>query len=428
MFRSVFSSGLLAIALHAGAQSYVHQVVVLNEGYFDFVNQTQVVPVTLGTYAPSTGTYQNVATIAGPRFASDVLVHEAGIYVAADDRILRYDQDDFSQLAMAEVSGVRKLAVWNDLLLLTRGELGGLPHYFEVRDLHTLAFVDAITPADGLPYSAEDVLVVDDKAYLAVGNAFEWSDLQGHVGIVDLTTMSYTGQVDLGPDGRNPEKLMLHGGDIIAFNNKDFSASSISRVDPVNSTLAYTMDVTVNSSCAASARVDSNGLVYFLEYAQNELARFDPSTGAVVDTLAGSPAVYGLIEDPINGVLYGTTTDYFSTGDLHVMDLAGQVLSTVAVGVAAGNLALDIRSSTGVQQAAAHAFRILPNPAIDSIELQGLANEGAQRVAVTDGLGRVVLERSFAAGERVVLNVAGLRAGLYKVRVNEGAAQRFTKL
>ena len=50
------------------------------------------------------------------------------------------DADTYEQLAMAEVAGVRKLAVWNDLLLITRGELGGLPHYFEARDRNVSTF------------------------------------------------------------------------------------------------------------------------------------------------------------------------------------------------------------------------------------------------------------------------------------------------
>ena len=135
MYRSILSTGLLAIALHVSAQPTVHQVVVLNEGYFDYFNGGgQLVPVSLGSYDPATGGYQNMVTITGPRFGSDVLVDGGSIYVAADDRVLRYDADTYVQTGEAMVLGVRKLAIWNDQLLMTRGEIGGLPHYFEVRD------------------------------------------------------------------------------------------------------------------------------------------------------------------------------------------------------------------------------------------------------------------------------------------------------
>jgi hypothetical protein len=428
MFRSILSAGLLAMALQVGAQSYVHQVLVLNEGYFDYFDtQEQLVPVTLGSYDPATGTYQTVATLEGPRFGTDVLVHDGSIYVAADDRIYRFDLETHAQVAVAEVVGVRKLAVWNDLLLLTRGELGGLPHYFEARDINSLVFLDAITPADGLPFSAEDVLVVGDLAYLAVSNAFEWGNLQGRVGIVDLPSMTYGAEVDLGPDGLNPEKLMLHQGDIIAFNNKDFTGSSISRVSTATQGLAYTTNVSVNSGCAASLKVEANDQVYFLEYAQGELARFDLATGAVSDTLPGSPDIYGLIEDPINGVLYATTTDYFSMGDLHVLDLDGNILSTVAVGVAPGNMALDVRASTGITSATKATFGLYPNPAMERITFSGELPEGAVAIRIMDATGRLVHEEVRALAPGSSLAVDALRPGLYTLQLNGDRPVRFTK-
>ncbi|MFN6177575.1 MAG: T9SS type A sorting domain-containing protein [Flavobacteriales bacterium] len=427
MYRSVLSAGLMAIALLVGAQSTVHQVVVLNEGYYDYFNgQGQLVPVTLGSYDPSTGVYQTVATITGPRFGSDVLVDGSDIYVAADDRVVRFDADTYQQTGEVFIQGVRKLAIWNDQLLITRGELGGLPHYFEVRDRNSLDLIYAITPADGLEHAAEDVLVVGDKAYLAVGNAFEWGNFVGRVGVVDLQAGTYGNEVDLGPDGTNPEKLMLHEGDIITFNNTDFSHSSISRVNVAAGTIAYTTNVSANSSCAASAKVGANGRVYYMEYAQNELARFDLSSGAVADTLAGSPAVYGLIEDPVNGVLYATTTDFFSTGDLHVMDLEGNVLSTVAVGVSPGNLALDIRLSTSVNMVERPVLGLFPNPANETVALSGVP-QGAQ-VHVFDSMGRTVLERSSVNVEGVVrLDITTLRNGVYTVEVQGMGTLRFTK-
>ncbi len=53
----------MAVGLAASAQQYVHQVVVLSEGYFDFGTQTQVMPVTLYSYDPAQGTTQPVALL-----------------------------------------------------------------------------------------------------------------------------------------------------------------------------------------------------------------------------------------------------------------------------------------------------------------------------------------------------------------------------
>jgi len=426
MFRSLLSAGMLALALQGSAQSYVHQVVVLNEGYFDyFGTQEQVVPVTIGSYDPATAAYQTVVTLTGPRFGSDVLVDGGDVFVAADDRVLRFSADGFAQLGEVAVSGVRKLAVWNDQLLLTRGEVGGLSHYFEARDRNTLELLYTIGPDEGLPYSAEDVVVLEDKAYLAVNNAFDWANVIGRVGVVDLLSGIYTAEVDLGPDGTNPEKIMVKDGALFVFNNKDFSGSSISKVDPDGAVLAYTTNVATNSGCAASVMAD--GRIYYMEYEQAELARFDVASGQVLDTLVGSPDVYGLTHDPINAVLYATTTDFFSSGDLHVLNLEGQILSTIAVGVAPGNLALDIRSVTGVNEVASNSFAVFPNPANERITLRGQLPEGPVAITVQDALGRTVLADTRALGVQADLDITGLTSGFYTVRLNGGTAVRFTK-
>ena len=45
------------------AQNYVHQVLILNEGYFDYTVNQSVVPPTIGSYDPVTQIYTTVDTI-----------------------------------------------------------------------------------------------------------------------------------------------------------------------------------------------------------------------------------------------------------------------------------------------------------------------------------------------------------------------------
>lgn len=422
MYRSSFTAALFAASALLQAQQ-VHQVFVLSEGYYDyFGGGGQLIPVTLGSYDPAAGTYQTVATITGPRFGSDVLVDGASVYVAADDRVLRFDADSYQQTGAALVAGVRKLAVWGDALLITRGELGGLPHYFEARDKNTLELLWTIDPADGLTMSAEDVIVLGGKAYLAVNNAFDWSNLAGRVGVVDLATGAYENEIDLGPDGLNPEKLFVHQGEVLAFSNTDFSHSSISRVGADE--VEYTVTVSSNSGCGASELVGAEEQVYFLEYAQNELVRFDVASASVGDTLSGSPAVYGLLADPFNPVLYATTTDFVSAGDFHVLALDGSVLSTVPAAVASGHLALDIRLSTGVEQMTHASIAVFPNPADELVSIS-LPPSGGD-VEVLDATGSVV-ERQRAGSGLLRLSLSGYPAGLYMVRSEGMAPARFTK-
>src|SRR3954465_11424983 len=97
---------LLVLALPGGAQvcfaqNYVHRVIILNEGHYDYVNSVQTVPVTLGVYNPATGIYNQVAVINNARFASNVITDGNSIYAAADSFLIRYDINTYQVLATA---------------------------------------------------------------------------------------------------------------------------------------------------------------------------------------------------------------------------------------------------------------------------------------------------------------------------------------
>ena len=422
MYRTLTTASLLAAVLTLNAQITVHQVLVLNEGYYNMGTQTQEVPVSLGSYDPVAGTYQTIATIADARFGTHVAVDNGVVYVAADSFLLKYDADNYQLLDQTVVHGIRQFAISNDKIVCAQGEVGGLPHYVEVLDKATLDLLYSIDNAT-LPYSCQDVEIADGKAYIAVNNGFDWGNAVGLVGVLDLATDSWTGTIDLGPEGKNPENLMITADAVYAFNNKDFSGSSISKIGRSSGTLTYTNNVAVNSGCAASALADGN--IYFLEYAQSQLARFNLGNDEVLDTLAGSPFVYGLLDDPINSIMYATTTDFLTTGDLHVMGYDGVVLNTVAVGVAPGRLALDLRSTSGIAESSEVQGSVFPNPATQLISIR-LPQMGA--FTIVDGTGRTLRADRTAAGVTTAsMNVESLSTGIYSVLQNGMLVARFTK-
>lgn len=414
----------LAIALRASAQLYTHQVFVLNEGYFDMATQTQVQPVTLGSYDPATAVYTTVATVPEARFGSHVAVDNGVVYVSADQRLLAYDANTYALLDEAAVPGIRRFAFGPGVIVITRGELGGLSHYCEVRDKTTLDLLYSVDISQ-LPYSCEGVTVVGSKAYLAVNNSFDWAALVGYIGILDLATATFEGLVDLGPEGLNPEHLMVKDGSVYSLNNTDFTHASISKLAVAGGALDYTVNVASSSGCGSSALVEDR--IYFMEYAQGKLNRFDLSLGAVLDTLQDSPATYGLLEDPHSGVIYGTTTDFFSGGDLHVMDMLGNVLSTVAVGVSPGHLALDERASTGLAECTATSISAFPLPATDLLNVVLADGNVPAGLQVLDLSGRTTTATARRVATGFQVDVAGLPAGVYVVRLADGRSLRFTK-
>ena len=423
MYRSLLSSTVLALGLSASAQQYVHQVLVLSEGYFDFGTQTQVTPVTLYSYDPAVNSIQSVAVIDGARFGTHVQVNGPNIYVAADSFLLKYDADTYALLDQEIITGIRRFDFWNDKIVLSRGEVGGLPHYLEVRDKNTFDLDHIVAPADGLEYSGEDVVVVGDKAYFAVNNGFDLGNAVGFLGMLDMVNQTYA-QIDLGPDGINPENIMVDGNRLWTFNNKDFNSSSLSRVDIANSTLDLTENVAVGSGCAASELAEEK--VYFMEYAVGQVARYDVNAENVLDTLSGTTAIYGLLNDPINHILYSTTTDFFSTGELFSMSYGGIMNSIGSVGPNPGKLALDVRIAQGVRDNDKGLLVLSPNPATDMLHLASRIPISGD-VRVVDAAGRVVLSARGIGAQQVQLDVAALAPGQYTVLL-ETMAQRFTKL
>ena len=81
------------------AQNYVNQVIILNEGYYDYQTGAILEPVTIGSYNPTTQQYQVVDTLENMRFASDLVIDGNFYYVAADAKIYKMDLNTHQEIA-----------------------------------------------------------------------------------------------------------------------------------------------------------------------------------------------------------------------------------------------------------------------------------------------------------------------------------------
>ena len=60
--------------------TYLNQVLLLNEGCYDYYEQEILEPVTVGVYNPDTNTYNTIIEISGARFASDLIIDQDAYY------------------------------------------------------------------------------------------------------------------------------------------------------------------------------------------------------------------------------------------------------------------------------------------------------------------------------------------------------------
>ena len=334
------------------AQDYVHQVLVLNEGYFDYTTNQSIIPPTIGSYDPATEIYTTVDTILGARFASDMIIGGDHVYVAADNMLYKYNKDDMSLTCSQSVSGIRNLAVWNDKIIVTRGDYDNTTFmpilfnsYLQVFNTLDLSFYMELDTVSGPKWSTQNMIIDGDILYVAINNGFEWGNEKGLIGIFDMNSMIYLNEIDLGPDGKNPDNMVFDGINIYTVNNKDFTGSSISKVDVFSGSSITTNISTGYAGCGTSCF--RAGKIYYQISGDTELHEWDP----VLIPSSGSPLgfsqnFYELATDEVNDYLYTSSTDWSTYGTINIYDSNNMSVGSFSCGISPGTIVFDVRSTT----------------------------------------------------------------------------------
>ena len=337
------------------AQEYVHQVIVLNEGYFDYTLNQAVEPPTIGVYNPSTQSYIDIDTLYSARFASDLVIYGDYFYVAADNMLYKYDKNSYNLLGTQQVDGIRNIAVWNDKIIVSRGDYDNITfmpilfdsylHLYNVSDLSLYSHIDTV---NGPKWATQNLIIYNDKLYVAINNAYEWGNEKGIIGILDLNTLSYINEIDLGLNGVNPDNMMKSGDHIYTINNKDWSGSSISQLSLLNNSVS-TIDLAgAPTGCGTSCLRD--GKINYQISGDSILNEWDisllPSNGT---PLSISQNFYDLSYDPVNNLLYASITDYATYGAINIYNDNNDFVDSFICGVSPGNIVFDIRNvPTGI--------------------------------------------------------------------------------
>ena len=415
--KQLFTSVLLLISAFAFSQNYLHKVLVLNEGYFDYQTNQIIDPVTIGSYDPSTQIYSVVSTLNGMRFGSDLIIDGDFYYVAADTKIFKMDLNTHQELASVVCPGVRNLGIYQNKLVATRGEyLTSYDSYLHIYDANTLSLIQAIDTISGPKWASQNIVIDGSIAYIAINNGYEWGNEKGLIGKLNLDNLSYGNEVDLGPDGKNPDNLMKSGDFLYTVNNKDWSNASVSKV-----ALNGSSNTTVNlqsaaTGCGTSALRDDK-LVYQISM-ETTLNEFDINLMNLSGPITGhSINYYELAQEPVSGQLYTSETDFFSFGKIHIFDDNNTELSNFNVGISPGTIVFDVRPSVGLTEQE-NSLLIYPNPTNENLYLSGFSSE---KTKILDLSGKEVL----STFEKTV-NVSNLKNGAYLLE-NNGKCYKFIK-
>ena len=413
------SFAFLLFCLISSAQTFVNKVIVLNEGHYDYTNQVQTIPVSIGSYDPATHAYSQFDVITNARFATHVITDGNSIYAAVDSFIIRYDINTYQLQAITTLRGVRKLAVWNNQLLASRGEyLVNFNSYFSVFDKNTLMPVYSLPVTSGPQYASEGIVVSNNKAYIAINNGFEFGNEKGLIGIVDLPAQTYLSEIDLGPAGKNPEYISLLNNQLFTVNNRDYTAASVSAVD-ISSSGVTTVDLGITSGCGGSVLAGNE--IFYQPSAASQLGKFNTQTMSNSGTLSINKNIYGMAHDYVNNLIYAGETDFTSWGKIFIYQPDGTLVDSFNVSAAPGNIAFDIRSAASVaENNLENNFSVYPNPAGNELSVVS-SRLSVERVEVFDTLGEKIYssspEQQTTNNYQLTIDVSKLNRGIYFLSV-----------
>jgi hypothetical protein len=338
----------LLLAINAFSQDYVHQVLVLNEGYYNYTDSEIVVPVTIGSYDPNTEIYTSLDTIEGARFASDIVIDGDFYYVAADTMLLKYDLATNELINSTAVPGIRNIAIYQDKIITSKGEyLVDYSSYLQIYSANDLSLFAEIDTINGPKYASQNLIVRGDNVYVAINNGFEWGNEKGIIGLLDMSSMQYINEFDLGPDATNIDNMMTDGEFLYTVNNKDWSGTSISKFNLLDNT-SITVNIASASTGCGTSSFRGDKLVYQISNT-SELFEWDPvllnDNGTLLDINQG---FYDLSFDQTNQYLYASVTDYISFGKVSIYDNQNELVGEFDCGVSPGTIVFDVRNLTGI--------------------------------------------------------------------------------
>ncbi|MBK9108979.1 MAG: T9SS type A sorting domain-containing protein [Saprospiraceae bacterium] len=388
--------------------SQLSKIFVLNEGSFDFVSGQITVPVSLGVFDVNSKTYQQISEIPNARFASDLLIHENSIWIAADKYLIEFNLNTLTHIRTKEIEGIRKLAIKDELIIVTRGEyLKNLNSYVQILNKMDFSLLFEI-PETEMGFTTENIVVKDRVAYIGVNNGFVFGQEVGKILKIDLDSLKWNQTIDLGVDGKNPENLMLYEDVLLSLNNKDFTGSSVSVIDLKNNEVRNHNLADVQSLCGTSTLMKS-GVIY-QEFGETTLGRYD-ITGNTSSTFKElNDAVYGMSFSENFNVLCAGVTDFKSFGKVFVYDKDINELYNFNTSIAPGYFAFQGISVNTKHENASLDITVSPNPVLDYCYIE--SSDNIEEITLFDMMGSQILKQSL-----LKINTRALASGTYILKV-----------
>lgn len=391
---------LLIGSAHVVLAQAPSQVIVANGGIGGDSNLVQMAAWNLGT-----GNYSVFDSIEAGSVQS-VFIWGRDAYVCADSVLIRYNLDTYQREASAVIKGVRRVAVWEDKVLVSKG-VGAIGDHFEVR------YAANLGPCFGVPTiggNCNGVVVVGDTGYVA--NPVSFVNTTGNLAVVDMRGAALHRVMDMDTMGKFIDRLYVHEGKVVSTNIVKFNNPLwgwISQYDIANGTFTHHK---VNMPLSQGAGID-NGKLY-ANFGGN-VGGFDLASGQLTDPVVVPGTWTAMVLDSVNNRFYLSRSDLETYGWLIQFDYNGTRLDSVETGVSPVALAVDYNMTVGNQpRNNANFIKAYPQPFADEliVDLRH-AKSPAQQVTIHDLAGKLVYTTKVAGNEFLKIELPHLAAGAY---------------
>lgn len=422
LFKS-FQAALLLLSLcglQLQAQSF-SDVIIANGNIFSSSNMATFAVYTPGP-SPAYAVFDSVAASSVQDVLAPLDGSSAGkFYIAADSFLLKYDHASLQREASVLVPGIRKIAVWDTIVLVTRG-FGASGDWVQGYGETNL---DLLFSISGISGDCEGIAVKDSRAYVGVPGSFGTPN--GKLAIIDLGAETLVKEVDLDTLGNGISRVYASSvSDAIYCLSPNGFGSTLSHVNKY----MVSQDSVVNIPIlgGASSRGSQHGhtpegfygnfagaLGYF-SFDADSITR--PSIVSATGTgITGITNPFTQTED-----LFFTQTDFFSYGRLfHYTD--GVFVDSLDVGISPEAIALIEEVAVGRENRSYPSLTLWPSISSTVINFTLPAQQGGIRLMNVSGQ---TVYQSKISGNQGRVDISSLPSGVYIAEFTEGE-KRYTQ-
>jgi len=403
----------------AQKNEWVNQVIVVNGGKFE-VTPPYADYVTVEAYHPATHMV-DVFDVIHTQSVQDVIVKGNFAYVAAQDSIVMYNIDTYQRVAAVPDSGLNKLCLFNDRLIVTKQY--PIKRFFaEVLDASNLALIARIQNISG---DCGGVVIAADTAYIAVDSGYLGT--HGKLAVINTTNWTLNREVDFGTSAIGIHDLYNYGGSIYCLNKTPYGGQDSSSITKYNSFTS-----TFTTKLLGVALGNGVGLLNNILYAQinNGIGTYNLETQQIVNpAVIPDPGVANhlfIVKGAVNYVdnqLYVNMGNEATFGVGIVTTAAGDSVTSFPEGVNAEAMAVDYRTPVGISNVTASSSVILyPNPVNDFLNIRMNDNSEITSVTISEMSGRTIYSMVCNSNERSLrISCSDFAPGIYLLSITNGS-------